>query len=300
MPTVTATAKPAVSPIADKLHGRKLGSDFAPELAEDGADLTTDRFRKLLATAGYQVFGAAESGTPTAGNARGWTEYGEFDKLGHNLQSKLPARVEEQLDLLLDRIQVLLEAGWKRVRVVTDHGWMLVPGGMPKVDLPRYLAESRWSRCASIKDSSRVDLPVSGWSWNVQERFACTPGAHCFFAEKEYAHGGLSLQECVIPVLTFVSKRAAAGTTVSITDLRWTGLRCRATLQGAAGFLADLRTKPNIATSTITEPKTVDADGKVALLVADDALEGTVVSLVIVDASGRVICRQNTTVGGDE
>ena len=69
------------------------------------------------------------------------------------LQGKLAARIEDQLELLLERVQGLLEAGWKRVRVITDHGWLLVPGGMPKVQLPKYLTESRWSRCASIKDS---------------------------------------------------------------------------------------------------------------------------------------------------
>ncbi len=51
---------------------------------------------------------------------------------------------------------------------------------MPKVQLPKYLVESRWSRCASIKDSSHVEVPVAGWSWNPQERFAYAPGVHCF------------------------------------------------------------------------------------------------------------------------
>jgi len=95
-------------------------------------------------------------------------------------------RIDDQLELLLERVQGLLESGWKRVRVVTDHGWLLAPGGLPKVQLPKYLAESRWSRCASIKDSSHVEVPIAGWSWNPQERFAYAPGAHCFVAGKEY------------------------------------------------------------------------------------------------------------------
>ena len=41
-------------------------------------------------------------------------------------------------------------------------------------------------------------------------------------------------------------------------------------------------------------------DGKAALLVADDSLEGTTVSLVIIDVSGRVICKEATTIGGDK
>ena len=212
---MTATAKPAVSPVAGKLRGSRLESDFCPEMADSGVSLTTDRFRKLLSAEGFQVIGPAETGDARAKNARGWTEYGEFDELGHTLQGKLAARIEDQLELLLERVQGLLEAGWKRVRVVTDHGWLLVPGGMPKVQLPKYLAESRWSRCASIKDSSHVEVPIAGWSWNPQERFAYAPGVHCFVVGQEYAHGGASLQECLIPVLTLASTGAPAGVVVT-------------------------------------------------------------------------------------
>ena len=300
LPTVTATAKPAASPIAGKIRGSRLESDFCPEMADSGVSLTTDRFRKLLSAEGFQVIGATESGDARAKNARGWTEYGEFDKLGHTLQGKLAARIEDQLELLLERVQGLLEGGWKRVRVVTDHGWLLVPGGMPKVQLPKYLAESRWSRCASIKDSSHVEVPIAGWSWNPQERFAYAPGVHCFVVGQEYAHGGASLQECLIPVLTLASTGAPAGV-VTVSEVRWVGLRCRVSVQPAAeGLLADLRTKANVSDSSITEPKALDADGRAALLVADDSLEGTMASLVIVDVSGRVVCKEATTVGGEE
>lgn len=301
LPTVTATAKPAVSPVAGKLRGGRLEADFSPETADTGGGLSIDRFRRFLSAEGFQVLGPADAGDARSSNARGWTEYGQFDKLGHSLQAKLAERIEDQLDLLLERVQGLLEAGWRRVRVVTDHGWLLVPGGMPKAELPKYLAESRWSRCASIKDSSHVEVPVAGWSWNPQERFAYAPGVHCFVAGQEYAHGGVSLQECLVPVLVFASTGAPAGMVVTVSEVQWVGLRCRVSVQPTAeGLLADLRTKPNVPNSSITEPKALDADGKAALLIADESLEGTMASLVIVDASGRVVCKEATTVGGDD
>jgi hypothetical protein len=301
LPTVTATAKPAASPVAERLRGGRLEADYYPETADTGEALNSDHFRKLLAAAGYQVLGPAESGDARVKDARGWTEYGEFDKLGHDLQAKLAARIDDHLELLLERAQGLLEAGWKRVRVVTDHGWLLAPGGMPKVQLPKYLAESRWSRCASIKDSSHLELPVAGWSWNPQERFAYAPGVHCFVAGQEYAHGGVSLQECLVPVLAFTSTGAPAGVAVTVSEVQWVGLRCRVSVEPAAkGLVADLRTKLNVPNSSITKPKVLDADGKAALLVADDSLEGTMASLVIIDVSGRVVCKQATTVGGDK
>jgi hypothetical protein len=304
LPTVTATAKPAASPIAGKIRGERLGADFCPDTADSGEGLTTDRFRKLLSIAGFQVLGPGEVGDARAENARGWAEFGGFDKLGHDLQGRLAARIEDQLELLIERVQGLLEGGWKRVRVVTDHGWLLAPGKMPKVQLPKYLAESRWSRCASIKETAHVETPVAGWSWNPQERFAYAPGAHCFVAGQEYAHGGVSLQECLVPVLTFASTAAPAEVAVTVREVQWVGLRCRVSVEpGAQGLKADLRTKPNVQDSSITEPKkgkALDADGKAALLVSDESLEGTTVSLVIVDASGRVVCKEATTVGGDK
>jgi hypothetical protein len=299
LPTVTATAKSAASPVASAVRGGNLDADFSPEVADTGEKLNTDRFRRLLSEAGFQVLGPAEAGDPRAKNARAWTEQGEFDKLGHDLQAKLVSRIEDQLELLLERVQALLDAGWKRVRMVTDHGWLLVPGGMQKVQLPKYLAESRWSRCASIKDNAHVEVPVAGWSWNPQERFAYAPGAHCFVAGQEYAHGGVSLQECLVPALVFAATGLPAGVVVTVSDLQWVGFRCRVSINPAReGLSADLRTKPNIANSSIVNPRPLDSEGKAALLVENDSLEGTIVSLVIIDSSGSVIARESTTVGG--
>ncbi|MCK4546932.1 MAG: BREX-1 system phosphatase PglZ type B [Candidatus Eisenbacteria sp.] len=300
LPTVTATAKPASSPVAARLRGERPEGDFCPGLSDTGERLTTDRLRKLLAAEGFQVFDAAETGDPQSTDARGWTEYGEFDKLGHALQAKLVARIDDQLALLLERVEGLLKAGWKRVRVVTDHGWLLLPGGLPKADLPKYLAESRWSRCASIKDSSHVQVPVAGWYWNPKERFAYAPGVCCFVKGRDYAHGGVSLQECVIPVLALAST-APARVPSTVSEVLWVGLRCRVTVQPASeGLQADLRTQPNNPNSSIVEPKTLDTQGKTALLVADDSYEGTMASVVILDKSGRVVCKEATTVGGGE
>ena len=109
--------------------------------------MTTDRFRQLLLAEGYQYISADEMGDPTG---RAWAEEGKLDKLGHTEQEKLAARVDEQVELLIERINGLLDAGWPEIRVVTDHGWLWLPAGLPKVELPRYLTKSRWARCASI------------------------------------------------------------------------------------------------------------------------------------------------------
>jgi len=302
VPTVTGTAKPAVTPVADQIVGNRLGEDFTPEVVGTGQPATTDQIRKILVVAGYQILGASETGQPQHGRA--WTEYGEFDSLGHKIQVKLAHRIDEQLELLVDRIDALLAAGWRQVRVVTDHGWLLVPGGLPDSPLPKYLTQSRWSRCATIKGGSHVTAPTANWYWNPAEVFAFGRGVSCFGKGNEYTHGGLSVQECVVPDLVFSSDIGAAEIAANIAAVQWLGMRCRVTIEPAGVSAAvDLRTKVGDAASSILNPNTpkpVDAEGKVGLLVEDESLEGTTVSVVLVDNAGRVVAKKPTTVGGEE
>lgn len=298
LPTVTATAKPAVSPVAKDIKGLSLGEDFLPATADAEKPLTTDRFRKLLSAAGYQYVGADETGDPSG---RAWTENGELDKLGHSLQGKLAGRVEDQVDLLLERIESLLDGGWREIRVVTDHGWLWLPGGLPKVDLPKYLTASRWARCAAIKGGSKVEVPTVRWHWNAHERVAVAPGIACFGAGNEYAHGGLSLQESLIPVIRVTVGDGAAKTAVKVADVSWVGLRCRVQIESAqSGLSVDLRTKINDPSSSVSKMRPVDARGAGSLLVADDELEGTPAAVVVLDASGHVIVKQPTIIGGED
>lgn len=301
VPTVTGTSKPAVSPAAGQIVGHRLGEEFVPEVSSAGQAVTPDRLKKLIAATGYQCISASETGQPQAPAARAWTEYGEFDNLGHSLQAKLANRVDEQLELLVDRIEALLAAGWRQVRVVTDHGWLLVPGGLPAVSLPKYLTESRWSRCAVVKAGAHVTVPTAGWYWNPTELFAFGAGISCFSKGYQYSHGGLSLQECVVPDLIFSSDVAAPEIAVNIASVQWLGMRCRVTVEPASlSVTADIRTKVSEAATSIASPKAVDPEGKVGLLVEDETLEGTTVSVVLLNAAGHVIAKRATTVGGEE
>ena len=198
----------------------------------------------------------------------------------------------------------LIEAGWRGVRVVTDHGWLLLPGGdgLPKTDLPHYLTACRWARCAAIKGASHVAVPTAAWHWNSARSFATAPGVHCFSTGNEYAHGGLSLQECLIPDLTIGPASAGNAGAATLVDVQWLGLRCRVVVEPVdASVTVDIRTKPNDAGSSIaTSPKALASDGKAGLIVDDDDLVGTAAVLVVLDATGRVIGKRPTTVGGEE
>lgn len=300
LPTVTATAKPAVSPVSNIVERSVLGADYTPQSGADNKPLDAKNLRHLLQEAGFELAQETVLGAPLKTGAKGWAECGQFDKLGHDLGMGLAGQIEDQLSQVLETVTGLLSVGWKRVRVVTDHGWLLVPGGLPFISLPKYLAESRWSRCAAVKDTSHVEIPVFGWTWNPSERFAVAPGIHCFISGREYAHGGISPQECVIPELILVASGVSSDVKIRVTEIRWAGLRSRIAIDPVVtGLKADLRTKPNDPNSSVVEPKALDSDGRASLLVEDEGLQGTAACVVILDSADHLLTKESTTIGGD-
>ncbi len=313
LPSVTATAKPAVSPIAEKLQGNGLPDSFTPEILDsENKPLTHARLHSLLKTEGYQIITASEVGDPSQPKARGWVETGEIDKRGHDLQIKLASLVSGQVETLADRIVELLDAGWRKVRVITDHGWLLMPGGLPKQELPSFLTEAKWSRCATIKGESKPNVERHAWYWNPQAEYASASGINCFSAGHCYQHGGVSLQECLVADIVVSPDVQTNMQSVCIVKVDWKGLKCRITVDPVvSGLQIDLRNKPNDPTTSITsggkvldagkEPGRLfyDGSGTVTLFIEDEDLEGSVVAAVVCSEAGQVLAKQNTTVGGE-
>jgi hypothetical protein len=299
-PPVTGTSKPDVSPIRDQLAGGSGAATFNPNVKATGKVLDSATFGKLMATAGVQVLGGNDTGDPSG---RAWTEFGDIDKYGHKHGFKTARHVVEQLRELEQRVAELLVAGWKQVRVTTDHGWLLVPGGLPTTSLPGWLTDARWQRCALAKATSQVDLPTLPWAWDGLVAVAYPPGVDAFSIQtgnsREYAHGGLTLQECYTPILTVSPNRPVADGKLG--DLKWVGLRCKTTVQTrASGLRFDLRAKvADPRSSLLDAPKAVGADGATSVLVPDDTKAGTAAFAVLLAPDGSVLDKRPTTIGGD-
>ena len=294
LPTVTATSKPAVSPVAHLIHGSADGANFRPTLKEDSKDLTTDRFAKLLESQEIQQLKNNDTGDP---KGIAWTESGELDKYGHSNGFKLAYEVQRQIRSLSIRIQDLLDAGWQKVQVITDHGWLLMPEGLPKQDFPGHLAETRWGRCAALKETSATDIDTQPWFWSGDVRIALPTGIRCFRAGLEYAHGGISLQECVTPVLTVTGQTVVQMSNIS--EFKWLGLRCRVTVEnGSPDMTVDMRTKPADASTSLAAGGKPISGGKASLAIADDSTEGDPAVIVLLDAQGNVVAKQVTMIGG--
>jgi len=298
LPTVTATAKPAITPVAGAITGDNLPADFAPVLSASKKPVNAAVLRDEIKNAGYQLLSGGMGDWPETDNARGWLEFGKIDTRGHQHQGDLPQILDSELEQLVERITVLLDSGWKTVRVVTDHGWVYLPLGLPKVDLPKHLTASRWARCAAISGDSKVDVPTAAWHWNSMQYYATGPGAACFTASNCYAHGGLSIQECLTPDMS-IERVGDTQARASIESITWKGMRCFVVASGTgAEIRADLRIETATGQSVAAAVKTLD-DGSTSLVLEDDDYETAELVVVLIGDDGKVLAQHKTKVGID-
>ena len=183
--------------------------------------------------------------------------------------------------------------------MVTDHGWLLLPGGLPKVELSPHLVATKWSRCAAVKGGSTPNIPTYPWYWNPVLRSPRRPASAAFVANTEYAHGGVSLQECVIPDL--IVERGEEALLPTITEISWRGMRCRVRCEdqrhrSSGRLAAELETggvehrggAKEVGTERRSEPRCLGRQTR--------RCGGIGCRL---DASGRVLDSKPTTVGED-
>jgi hypothetical protein len=294
LPTVTQTSKPALVPIDQ--NRLTAGSGLDARRAPDGPPAGVAVLRALMGEAQIQVLSDDEVGDPTG---IAWTETGKIDSRGHELGVELVHEIDDQVQRIALRIEELLNGGWNRVTIVTDHGWLLLPGGLPKnEDLPVAVTDTKKGRCARVKDGAVLSVPTVPWHWDRDVRIALAPGISCFEANQTYEHGGVSPQECVVPRLSVMRQTAATGG-ATITSVKWRGLTLVVEFAGLPdGATVDLRLAAGDLSSSIAEMGRVTGGaGKVILLVGDEDLEGQHAQLVVIGADGSLLLQRATTVG---
>ena len=297
LPTVTATGKPAVAPVCDKISGSDDTIDFEPNVAKSGQSLKGGYYlKRLLKDSGWEIIERSSNGRrKEMGSA--WCEVGDIDDEGHIRGWKLAMHLDGILGDIQDRATQLLGAGWKNVRVVTDHGWLLMPGGLSKIELPGALTENKWGRCAAIKPGATTKERLYPWYWNQSRHFALADGISCFREGKEYDHGGLSLQECLTLELNITS---GSSTELDISDVVWKRLRCTVAVDGNFdGLSVDIRTNPgDPSSSVVLSKKTLNDSGTASVVVENEDLEGSSATLVLLDRNGSLVAQLDTVIGG--
>lgn len=289
-PTVTATCKPLVSPAAPLLASG-ASEDMLPTY--EGKPASKPVLMKAMKAAGWTCDATLLPDEPS------WQEVGRFDEEGHALGARLAERIQDGLVEVAEAAFKLVQQG-RRVRIMTDHGWLLMPEGLPHAPLAAGLAEpsSKASRVALLKDGADSSYARVGWSWDLAVEFVTPPGARAFYNGTEYAHGGISPQECVIPALDV----SVAGSDAQVSIFaNWRNLMVKVKAEGGAGLLVDVRlgTDTSGESALIKGPKILDDAGEATLGVDADH-EGKEVCIVVYspDRPQDVVAKQITRAGG--
>jgi hypothetical protein len=261
-------------------------------LSPEGKPATKPVLFKLMEAQGW------ETDSALLPDAKLWAETGRFDEEGHALGARLTERLSAGVRDAVDRILQLVRSG-RSLHIVTDHGWLLMPGGLPQAALDVGLVEpnGKRTRCAMVKEKAETSYLQVPWSWNPEVSVATATGARSFYAGYEYAHGGVSPQECILPVVTVASDGAQRAVTIG--QYRWEGLRLRVEVTGGADLRVDLRLGSETSgPSLIKGGRVLDEHGRTSFLVSDEH-ESEAACLVVLDDDGRVLAHRTLRVGED-
>jgi hypothetical protein len=230
LPSETPFGMPALLPLNGAQPSIDFGSGWPRIRFGDGPDVATREGRKAFLTAALAGPGKPKlefvdltdlfrtQKVPSApivvvlDNA--------IDQQGHSNAAGLMAQVPAFVADLARAIQLLHDAGIGEVHLVTDHGFLLLPtdavdalGHPPLLPAHALRKDFRWAALkpdAPVSDVLRLPLPLAPTAITIGLPW----GARTFTAAEPYLHGGLSLQECVIPHL--VSQRAFARARVGV------------------------------------------------------------------------------------
>ena len=127
----------------------------------------------------------------------------QVDHIGHGSGDNLIRHVGLEVQRIARLVRKLHRWGYEAVHIVTDHGFIL----LEESKLPDEVAcDKDW--CYVRKErfalvDAKADIPLATFpaAWDPSVRVAVPPGLAFFKAEKSFSHGGVALQELIIPHL---------------------------------------------------------------------------------------------------
>jgi hypothetical protein len=149
-----------------------------------------------------------------------------------------------------------------------------------------------------IKEGASTDLLHLPWRWNPAIFIAYAPGISFFKANEEYAHGGVSIHECLVPTM-IIENPNVLNIEAEIKVVKWVNLKCSIqTSDVPDGYTVDIRTKYSDAKTSIVLSKSKLLKGNAASLMVDDGAEFQAATIVLLDEYERILDKKPTTVGG--
>jgi len=137
-----------------------------------------------------------------------------LDSIGEEAHELALAVFSEVLKDVEQAIRKFREAEISEIHIVTDHGFLLLDDvseadKVPVKDVPAFKKSSRYLVGRGLGHTDQLRLPIPG-AKDLEGWFARGIGVLRTPGKYNYTHGGLSLQEVIIPCLT-VSQKASGG-----------------------------------------------------------------------------------------
>jgi hypothetical protein len=139
-----------------------------------------------------------------------------IDSLGHEKASDLIRHLEKEVERLVLVIGKLHRWGYPEVHLLTDHGFVTTSSEFePRiVGMPADRTIVTKSRYALVEEGAMIEAKTFPFPLDTRLRVAVPAGMLVFKHEKTFAHGGVALQEVVIPHLA--SRRETIPTRVAV------------------------------------------------------------------------------------
>jgi len=135
------------------------------------------------------------------------------------------------------------------------------------------------------------------WRWNPSIYIAYAPGISFFKANEDYAHGGISIHECLVPEM-IIENPKAPNIIAEIKSVKWVKMKCTIeTSEVPDGYLMDIRTKYNDGKTSIVLSKSKVITGNSINLLVDDENEFQAATIVLLDENEIILDKKPTTVG---
>ncbi|MDY7076477.1 MAG: PglZ domain-containing protein, partial [Chloroflexota bacterium] len=227
LPTITSVGMAALMPGADNaLTMRALGDDLIPHLGERCLKTSADRMKLLAEKYGDRFVDAEISeflSLPSVAKRKARLKNADLvvvrdsriDRMGETITLREARKY--MTDLLGDlkaAVTQLIHLGYGYVVVATDHGHVLLPEVLPGDVVPHSpagewpLKKRRSLLGQQIKEGKGTTV-LSAAHVGIQgdaTELVVPNGFGVYSRGSGYFHGGLSLQECVLPLITLRAK----------------------------------------------------------------------------------------------
>jgi hypothetical protein len=211
LPSVTALGMGMALPIAESaLEAEIVGGTWQLHQKGESANLSDAADRRAWwhehggagADALMGLAGLIEGEIPQPGekSRRLVIHDDALDKLGHDDQLESMG-AELVLQRYLTAVSRLHDAGWRRILMVTDHGYIHWDGAAERQVAPPVAGALYTNRRALAYPANTSLPPPQALAPGGRYRIAMPSGAACFktYGGLGYFHGGASLQEWIIP-----------------------------------------------------------------------------------------------------